>query len=200
MRLLDLTNERFSRLLVLQRDSSNTTNGKPQWICQCDCGQVRVISGNSLRRGLTQSCGCLRKEHLRKIITKHGLRYTPEYDAFYKAKGRCENPNHCKYSDYGGRGIEFRFQSVQEFVKELGHRPTAHHSIDRIDNNGHYETGNVRWATAKEQANNKRNNHIVEYQSQTLTVAQVIELSGYSHGHIHRLLRHNQTLPPPKSA
>lgn len=80
---------------------------------------------------------------------------TPERRAFNSARTRCNNPNTAVYSYYGGRGIEFRFTSFDEFFKELGNRPSDSHSLDRIDNDGHYEKGNVRWATKKEQIGNR---------------------------------------------
>jgi hypothetical protein len=86
----------------------------------------------------------------------HGLSNTPEYNAYRAAKGRCRNPNCEGYCWYGERGIQFKFKSFKQFLQELGKRPSTEHSLDRINVNGHYETGNVRWATPIEQANNRR--------------------------------------------
>lgn len=100
---------------------------------------------------------------------------TPEYRAYNGAKARCSN---LSLKDYGGRGIEFRFTSYEQFLNHIGRRPTDQHSLDRIDTNGHYELGNVRWATDLEQARNKRNNHQITYQGETLTAVEWSERLG----------------------
>jgi hypothetical protein len=91
---------------------------------------------------------------------KHSLttagKFRSELSAYYEAKYRCTNPKHKAYPYYGGRGIEFRFANIEEFLHEVGPRPSPLHSIDRINNDGHYEPGNVRWATKKEQTHNRR--------------------------------------------
>jgi hypothetical protein len=86
---------------------------------------------------------------------KHGARYTREYASYCSAKGRCTNPTDKQWKDYGGRGIKFLFTNFEQFFAELGNSPKGK-TLDRIDNDGHYETGNVRWATKKAQANNRR--------------------------------------------
>jgi len=104
---------------------------------------------------------------------------TPEIRAFYQAKQRCINPNLPEWDNYGGRGIEFRFNTFDEFFAELGKRPSAQHSIDRYpDNNGHYETGNVRWATRVEQQRNKRNNIFITFQDKRLTAHEWSDITG----------------------
>lgn len=119
--------------------------------CRCDCGRVVTKKRDVLTNGKrTKSCGCL------GINRTHGMRHTPEYRAFHHAKHRCRNPKDKSYPNYGGRGIEFRFESFEEFFAEVGPRPSTKHSIDRIDNDGHYEKGNVRWATQLEQVTNQR--------------------------------------------
>jgi hypothetical protein len=86
------------------------------------------------------------------------MAYTPEWTSFHAAKKRCKPEFKAKYPDYGGRGIEFRFKSFEEFFAEVGPRPEPKfkYSLERIDNDGHYESGNVRWATKKQQARNRR--------------------------------------------
>ena len=89
-------------------------------------------------------------------IEKHGMSGTPEYCAFIDAKKRCNNSNNKNYHYYGGRGIEFRFASFQEFIAEIGARPSKDYSLDRINNDGHYEVGNVKWSMQSGQLRNRR--------------------------------------------
>lgn len=106
---------------------------------------------------------------------RHGLHGTPEYLVWINIRRRCYNPNHKSYSDYGGRGIRLCtnwYASFLSFYKYIGKRPSKQHSLDRIDNDGNYEPGNVRWATAKEQANNMRSNHRITIGGRTQTLTQ----------------------------
>jgi hypothetical protein len=127
---------------------------------KCDCGSEKVRRESLIRFGDSRSCGCLIKEACvnKPNARKHGMRNSPEYRTYAAAKARCRNPNTISYPNYGGRGIEFRFESFEEFYQELGPKPSADYSINRIDNDGHYEKGNVEWATRKEQRRNRRSN------------------------------------------
>jgi hypothetical protein len=149
---LDLDGDRFGR--VVRRDRSRS--GKSYWLCACDCGTTKVVAGQSLVRAKARSCGCLRRELQSARMTTHGKSGSPEYRAYENAKTRCTNANVRSFADYGAKGVEFRFASFAEWYLELGPRPGAHFSVDRVDTTGHYESGNVRWATAIEQASNKR--------------------------------------------
>jgi hypothetical protein len=160
----NITGHRFGRLIPLK--PTYKTHYGWYWLCLCDCGTKKEVSGIFLRDKSTRSCGCLRRERIRKVNTKHGyashVGRAPEYRSYCGAKVRCRNKNSKDYPNYGGRGIQFKFESFEEFLQEIGPRPSAKHSVDRIDNDGHYEPGNVRWATTRIQANNRRNSRRVK--------------------------------------
>jgi hypothetical protein len=165
--LKDLTGKLFTRLVVLER-AENSKRGMAKWLCQCDCGTMKVVDGRLLRSGKTQSCGCLQRELTserhkgQQYATKHGLAYHRLYSIWNRIKQITTNPNHKRFKDYGGRGIQMDpawFNDAEAFVTwietKLGPRPDGH-SLDRINNDGNYEPGNLRWADAKTQNNNRR--------------------------------------------
>lgn len=147
----DLAGRKFGRLTVLWPEGRKWKTAVI-WLCACECGAIRHVAGQSLLAKLTLSCGCYHQDR----ITTHGRTYTSEYGAYKQAKQRCINPQCAWWPEYGGRGIQFKFQSFEEFFAELGPKPGREYSLDRINNDGHYQPGNVRWATRKQQANNQR--------------------------------------------
>jgi len=162
-RFYDITGARFGRLTVAGKGESRSK--QTSWDCLCDCGTSVNVLKHSLVSGATQSCGCFMRERAAERIsarsTTHGCRHSPEYSVWSGIKRRCQNRNDASFSQYGGRGIEVRFASFEAFLAEVGQRPSDAHSIDRIDPDGHYEPGNVRWATRSIQARNKRGSLLV---------------------------------------
>lgn len=156
-RALDITGQRFGRLVALYHAHQQNT-GEWRWQCECDCGQGTIVNVGSLRAGRIRSCGCLQRERAAEASFKHGASGTPEHDAWISMLQRCNNPNNPNYKDYGGRGIKIceRWLQFENFLADMGHRPSPDLSIDRINNDGNYESGNVKWSTRKEQANNTR--------------------------------------------
>ena len=160
-RILDLTGQRFSRLVALG-NTMLTSSGSFIWQCKCDCGRLKMVSARNLKQGQTQSCGCLQGDLIRKrgAIT-HGHHTggpSPTYRSWVAAKSRCFNPNLDHYRYYGGRGITMCQEwvdSFEAFLRDMGPRPEGL-TLDRIENDGNYEPENCRWATIQQQNNNQR--------------------------------------------
>lgn len=182
----DLTGERFGMLTVLRHQGKACSlGGTPQhlWLCRCACGSEKVIRGASLRSGKSSSCGC--KRHMRLGHSRH-----PLYPTFTGIIQRCYNPKSVDYPNYGGRGIEVyrEWRDCPErfidYVRAMGWDEGDSRSIDRIDNNGHYEPGNIRLADRFEQGRNKRSNVVIEFRGRSLTMAEWAEQMNIPYGRL----------------
>jgi hypothetical protein len=154
---LDISGKIFGRLTVKAFHSRNYRH-QALWLCECICGNKRIVTSTSLSGGHTTSCGCRRTDSCRKALTTHGATKTSEYKSWRAMRDRCKNPRHSSYKNYGGRGISIdkKWEDFTIFLKDMGFKPSSEYSIDRIDNNGNYEPSNCRWSTSKDQNRNKR--------------------------------------------
>jgi len=158
----DLTDKVFGRLTVL--GYSKTIEKRAYWNCLCSCGNTTEVQAQQLTCDKTKSCGCLNVEKIVSRSTKHGQSVTPEYKAYFAMKNRCYNEKSEQYKDWGGRGIKVCdrwLESFENFLADMGARPSKNHSIDRKDVNGNYEPSNCRWATKLEQGENRRPNKLI---------------------------------------
>jgi hypothetical protein len=166
-RIKRLEGRRFGRLLV--RSLRGRWNGKSYWTCSCDCGEEREVEGYHLISGHTTSCGCTLRELTAAMMTTHGearrRSMTAEYRCWRGIKDRCLRRRSPSFNNYGGRGIRVcdrwlngdgSRSGYECFLADVGRRPSPLHSLDRINNDGHYEPGNVRWATRMQQRLNRR--------------------------------------------
>lgn len=173
-RALNLTGQRLGRLVALV---PTRYQNKIAWECLCDCGNLTVILTDSLRSNCTHSCGCLNKELLSERNTTqrtaHGLTKHPLFIVWHAINLRCGNPKNTSYNNYGGRGItiypEWRhdFQAFYDYVIKLPNCGKKGYSLDRIDNDGNYEPGNLKYSTLKEQHRNTRRNIELTYLGKT---------------------------------
>lgn len=170
---IDITGLRFGRLVAIEH------LGKQHWKCKCDCGNITISNSYLMRNGKAKSCGCLVSEINRDMHYIDGRCETRLYHTYLSMKARCFNPHIKRFENYGGRGItvcdEWKnsYSSFREWAISNGYKDCL--TLDRIDVNGNYEPNNCRWATRKEQSNNKRNNILVTVDGITETLKQTCE-------------------------
>lgn len=182
----DLAGRRFGRLTAVRLAGCANRWGSRVWECICDCGSVHKVAASHLVSGTSRSCGCLKRERSvqlgkqfgtgRRVRHGHSLRgrKSPEYTAWCQIRGRCLNTRNAAFSRYGGRGILLcdRWATFENFLADMGLRPSSRHSIDRIDNDRGYAPDNCRWATDREQSLNRRNNVRVAFDGKTMPLKE----------------------------
>lgn len=188
-KIKDLTGQRFGRLVVIGRQPKESR--KAYWICQCDCGNMKTVRSDILQEGRTKSCGCLKREqdnlnlskgYARRVREERGFvsGHTRLYEIWQGMKGRCNDRNNSRYSDYGGRGIivceewNSDYLAFHKWAVDNGYSDNL--TIDRIDNDGNYEPGNCKWSTIKEQSNNRRSNINITIGNSTRTLMEWCEI------------------------
>jgi len=177
--MIDLTGQVFGRWTVLKLSKKKGCRREKMWYCRCLCGKERSVKGTNLRKGITQSCGCLIKD--KHTIHGDNIRGACHklYYTWQSMKSRCNNPKNPRYSRYGARGIivcdEWKeYIMFKNWAINNGYADNL--SIDRINNDGNYEPINCRWVTMKQQGRNKGNNHIVEINGIKKSVVEWAEI------------------------
>lgn len=179
-RSIHMAGQRFGALTAIEV-VGRKSNGNLVWRLLCDCGTQCEIDGYDVRRGRRTSCQDCGAERLRLASVTHGMSNSCEFSTWTDIQTRCSNENAKSFADYGGRGIKVCsrwLESFDNFFADMGPRPSANHSIERDDVNGDYEPGNCRWATAQEQARNKRNNRLVTIDGVTKIAADWADEAG----------------------
>lgn len=171
---MDITGQKFNKLTAIEY------RGNCKWLFRCECGSEAVINGSRVRQGLTKSCGCSLIGNKHNL--KHGHHGTSIFNIHKNMRYRCYNPNNTMYANYGGRGIKvcdrwLGEHGFENFLADMGERPGKEYSLDRIDVNGDYCPENCRWATQKEQQNNRRSNRNLTHNGQTHTIEEWSELT-----------------------
>lgn len=190
----DLTGQQFGELTVLQMLPERKRK-RTMWLCACSCGKQTAAFVTSLLRGDKKSCGCWTKRFSARRT--HGRTHTAEYSSWLGAKRRCTDENDEAYKDYGQRGIfmcDAWLGSFEAFFRDMGEKPGAGYSIDRLDNDGPYNPENCRWATQTEQVRNRRNTKRLTYMGVTKLLVDWSQELGINEGTLRSRLRRGLTV------
>ena len=193
-RFKDITGQVFGHLKVLGFADREMSGGVRfiRWRCQCECGNIVVVRGNNLSSGNSARCVDCSRRSIGDRTRTHGRSKTPEYRVWSSMIQRCHNDNDSSYADYGARGIKVcvQWHDFQTFFADMGPRPSAKHSIERLNSAGNYEPSNCVWATPFVQARNTRKNRLLTFNGETMCLSAWDEKLGFTYGTIrNRLMR-----------
>lgn len=191
--------------LVFRRGGTfGSTYEKRRAVCRCECDKktIVIVRQDQMRSGKTRSCGCLHDERARAHMTAmdkrgnkhrqtHGRTNTPEFYIWHSMNQRCTNPKQHSFPRYGGRGITVCarwLHTFENFLADMGERPTPQHTLERNDNDGNYEPANCRWATPAEQGVNRGTNKFLTYRGETLCLTEWARRLGMNRGAIQKRL------------
>lgn len=182
----------YGNLIVLG-DAGKNRHQKRLWRVKCACGVETTKVASSVRTGRTTSCGCAARKGSN---IRHGQRYHPLYSTWCNMKARCDNVNHPSYKNYGGRGITYdsAWSDFSSFLEDVGNPPFEGATLDRIDNDGNYCAGNVRWADRVTQRRNSRQIYPVEIHGETKIITDWCKVYGITIGAVHRRLKKGEGL------
>lgn len=182
----DFLGKRFGRLTVISKadpiKEGSSGRLRPAVLCKCDCGNEKVVRIMCLKRGSCVSCGCLARDNASKRLLKHGMTHTRLFSIWDGMLDRCYHSYSIMYKNYGGRGISICDEWQKDFMNfyhwaiDNGYEDGL--TIDRINTDGNYEPSNCRWATYKDQARNRRNNHFLTFNGETKTATEWAEITG----------------------
>lgn len=187
----ELSGQLFGELLVLY-EVGKDEGGHILWLCECSCGKEIKVRIYDFKTGRVKSCGCKKIKHGHSRSKK----VTTEYNIWRSMIKRCHCPNNKDYCRYGGRGIKVCdrwLKSFENFLEDMGYRPSSKHSLDRINNDGNYCKENCRWANSHEQNRNMRNNNWQEYKGTKLILSDWSRLLKIHHSSIQWRLKEGQS-------
>lgn len=190
MPLDDLSGLKFG-LWTVQNLHPKSDAKRKYWQCLCECGTERAVIAYSLRHAESTNCGCVGARETSERFTQHGMYKHPAYHSWRQMRHRCNLPTATGYDDYGGRGIRIceEWNDFAAFWTDMGPTWAPGLTLDRIETNGHYEPRNCRWATALQQANNRRNNNVIPTPLGPMTVSDAAREFGVNRNTIFRRIR-----------
>lgn len=186
----DITGYEFGRLTVISRIKNK--HNQYVWVCKCNCGNETVAAFNKLKSGAIKSCGCYGREIIKKCSITHGLAKSSEYRSWDSMKQRCYNKNNNRYKNYGERGIKVCdrwLNSFENFLEDMGQKPSRKHTLDRLDNKLGYCKNNCRWLLNIEQQRNQTKSVFIEYNGEKMIQTDWERKFNVCNGYIYAALK-----------